>query len=83
MWPMMPPRIPPAAAPIIAPFTLSRLVEAPRTAPAAATITASRFVFRTGSAGWREYVPDEPALRETPLERLRRVVVGYGDRATV
>jgi hypothetical protein len=46
---MIPPRIPPAAAPMIAPFTLSRLVTAPTAAPPTAPITASRFVLRTGS----------------------------------
>jgi hypothetical protein len=59
---------------MIAPLTLSRLVLAPSTAPAAAPITASRFVLRIGSDGL-EYVPDEPEERDTPLE-LRRAVDG-------
>src|SRR5215208_6130332 len=37
--------MPPAAAPITPPFSLSLLVAAPMTAPAAAPIAASRFVF--------------------------------------
>ncbi len=49
--PMMPPRTAPAAPPITAPFSLSRLVVAPMTAPAAAPIAASRFVLRLTTCG--------------------------------
>src|SRR5258705_1615567 len=45
LFPITPPRIPPAAAPMMPPFTLSRLVVAPMIAPAAAPIAASRLVF--------------------------------------
>jgi hypothetical protein len=85
---MTPPRIAPAAPPITAPFTLSRLVAAPMIAPAAAPIAASRFVCFTvrvrGSAGAVE-AADVPAdeLRSTSpalddvvvVERRRAVAV--------
>lgn len=75
---MMPPRIPPAAAPMMPPFTRSRLVVAPMIAPAAAPMTASRFVLRCGSAGSLGalgYVPYEPLLLPTPPELLVREAV--------
>src|SRR5881394_2499012 len=45
LLPITPPRIPPAAAPMMPPLTLLRLVVAPMIAPAAAPIVASRLVF--------------------------------------
>ena len=45
LFPITPPRMPPAAAPMMPPFTLFLLVAAPRIAPAAAPIAASRLVF--------------------------------------
>src|SRR5579884_2052660 len=58
LFPITPPRMPPTAAPIKPPFTLLRLVVAPRTAPAAAPIAASRWVcFTTVGAGCEYTVP--------------------------
>lgn len=45
LLPITPPRMAPAAPPITAPFTLSRLVAAPIAAPATPPMMASRFVF--------------------------------------
>ena len=45
LFPITAPRMPPAAAPIRPPFTLSRAVVAPKIAPAAAPMAASRPVF--------------------------------------
>src|SRR2546423_12648349 len=76
LLPMTPPRIPPAAAPMIPPFNLSRLVVAPMTAPAAAPIAASRFVFfctvvRGAGAGVVEPTLEPP---EVPPDDDRRAV---------
>jgi hypothetical protein len=52
LLPITPPRIAPAAPPMIAPFTLFLLVTAPITAPAPAPMAASRLVcFTTTGAG--------------------------------
>src|SRR5215207_3745213 len=71
LLPITPPMMPPAAAPITPPFSLSLLVAAPMTAPAAAPIAASRFVFflvttRGSGAG------AVPLLALLPLEVERR-----------
>src|SRR5829696_1326253 len=71
LLPITPPMMPPAAAPITPPFSLSLLVAAPMTAPAAAPIAASRFVFffvitRGSGAG------AVPVLALLPLEVERR-----------
>src|SRR5207244_10731896 len=83
LLPITPPRIPPAAAPMMPPFTLLRLVAAPMIAPAAAPIAASRFVFFTvvvvgaGAAAGVE-PPTEP-VDEREVRRAgaaQRAVVG-------
>src|SRR5258707_4939979 len=67
LLPITPPRIAPAAPPMMAPFTLFLLVTAPITAPAPAPIAASRLVCFT-TVGWgagalytgaEEYVPPD------------------------
>src|SRR5450830_1037413 len=80
LLPMTPPRIAPAAPPMIAPFTLFWLVTAPITAPAPAPIAASRVVCLTTTGagagalytGAEEYVPDERRV----VVVLRTVVCG-------
>src|SRR5437763_5090341 len=76
LFPITPPRIPPAAAPMIPPFTLSRLVVAPMIAPAAAPIAASRLVFflvttRGSDAAVLPLLPLlVPVLLDEPLRRV-------------
>src|SRR5207253_1471131 len=83
LLPITPPRIPPAAAPMIPPFTLSRLVVAPMIAPAAAPIAASRLVFflvTVAGADAAVLLPLLllPALLEVPLRRVDDVFVARG-----
>src|SRR5215208_508334 len=63
--------MPPAAAPITPPFSLSLLVAAPITAPAAAPIAASRFVFFFVTTRGSDAVV-VPLLELLPLEVERR-----------
>src|ERR1700730_18224509 len=85
LLPITPPRIAPAAPPIIAPFTLGPAT-APITAPAPAPIAASRLVCFTTCGcgagalytGAEEYVPPDELLRRV-VAVLRTVVRGAVD----
>src|SRR3954465_5687511 len=86
LLPITPPRIAPAAPPMIAPFTLFLLVTAPIRAPAPAPIAASRLVCLT-TVGWgcgalytgaEEYVATDEERPEVDLRAApatRTVVV--------
>src|SRR6185369_908254 len=75
--------MPPAAAPMMPPFTLSRLVEAPMIAPAAAPMAASRLVCFTvtvaGSDG--ALLAVLPVLLEEPDRRVELEVFVARGRA--
>lgn len=70
LLPITPPRMAPAAPPMTAPFTLSRLVAAPMAAPATPPMMASRFVFFTVSVRGADVVVVLPALEPLEPEEL-------------